>query len=364
MRSGRKIRRTTKQYITVCIISLLVAGVAAAIISFKIIQTEKNKNERILNECYAEMNENKRQVYIAVNDIMAGEVLTEENLQVDTVYATQPQNTYIDSDDIGKDVLVDIQAGTQVLKSMVVDIRVDDDIREVEFETILISTNILENDFIDVRIVYPNGEDYTVLAKKVIKGYTGDSPNCFLWLTEEEILRMQSAVIDAYLYTGAYLYTTKYIVPNLQEATIVNYEPSVEAINLIQKNPNILVTATNEISAMVRMALENRLAKSLRRDVTQQQWELDDEYIFKDPQESKPEDLDETVNEEKNEPELVTPTPEPEDFNESGDIVSDNGEYGEIIYDGAIDGADLGRKNQTEEQEDDYDINYFLITEG
>lgn len=279
---SRRLKRTTKQYITVCVIAVVVAGSAAAAISFRIIHDIKTESDFLIKEYQKEMDANKLTVYIVEDDVIAGEALLESNLTRKTVYASQPQETYIDENDIGKIALVDIKSGTQALKTMVTDVRVEDDIREAEFNTILVSSNINENDIVDVRIVYPNGEDYTVLAKKVIKGYAKDAINCFLWLQEEELIRMQSAIVDAYLYTGAYLYTTKYIEPNLQEATIVNYEPSVEAIQLIRENPNVVNTAANELSILVRKALENRLSASLNKDVKANKWDIDDNYIYQE----------------------------------------------------------------------------------
>jgi len=279
--SGR-MKRTTKQYITVCIIAVIVTSGAAVGISARIIHDIKTSSDAQIQEYKKEIEENKKTVYIAENFIMAGEIISEDSLKLETVFASQPEDVYIDKDDIGKIAIVDIKSGTHVLKSMVTDIKMSN-VREVEFDTILVSSNIVENDIVDVRIVFPNGEDYTVLSKTRIKGYEYGSANCFLWLTEEEIIRMQSAIVDAYLYTGAYLYTVKYIEPNIQDATVVNYEPSVAAIRLIQKNPNIIDTAVTEMSVAVRKALENRLVNSFDRDVKKNKWpDIEDEYIYHD----------------------------------------------------------------------------------
>lgn len=368
----RNLRRSTKQYITVCVIAILVVAVAATGITVKIVDAVKTESENKLNKCYAEMNDNKRSVYRVTKDVMSGEVLTQDSIELKTVYATQPPEMYIDESDIGKVVLIDVMAGTQVLKTMVSDKSVDNDIREAEFNSILISSNMFENDVIDVRIAYPNGEDYAVLSKKNLKGYTGEAANCFLWLTEEEIIRTHNAIVDAYLYTGAYLYTTKYIEPTLQEATVVNYTPSVEAINLIQKNPNILVTAINELSTSVRKALENRLAQSMNKDVTAEQWSLESNYIYPENNTSTQEDkiqdtekgnTDTTVipsvsTETVIESDETAGTPEKTEFPETGGLDIDTD-----IFNGT-NSSDLGKNTGTIEEEPKYETNYFMITEG
>lgn len=118
------------------------------------------------------------------------------------------------------------------------------------------------------------------MNKKSLKGIQIDSQNCFLWLNEEEILRMSSAIVDAYLYSGARIYTTKYIEPNVQEASKVTYEPSVSTLLLIEKDPNIVNTAANSLSKQVRKAMENRLAQSMNTKVEEIDWELSPNRIL------------------------------------------------------------------------------------
>lgn len=74
-------------------------------------------------------------------------------------------------EDFGKLVLIDIAPGTFVTKSMLTDENVDSDLRETEFDVIYINSNITFNDYVDIRIVFPNGENYIVLTKKSIKKY-------------------------------------------------------------------------------------------------------------------------------------------------------------------------------------------------
>lgn len=277
MRKGFK--RSTISYIIVSCLSLLVVGsvfIAAYILTVKSMKMDYDVK---LTKAQEEINANKRTVYTAIADIAAGDPIVTENLKKDVVFASQPQELYMTEDDIGKIALVDINAGTQIVTSMLTEGIVSNEVREVEYEVIMINSNIIDNDFVDVRIMFPNGEDFIVLSKKVIKGITMDSGTCFLWLSEEEILRMASAIVDAFLYNGAKIYTTKYIEPNLQEASLITYEPSLATQLLIKDNPNILQTAINELSKQVRKAMENRMAASLNINVEEIEWELDPNEI-------------------------------------------------------------------------------------
>lgn len=270
----RRIKRTTKQYIVVATICIIVMGGAAAATAVMITGQVKNSYSQLLSEARQELDANMRTVYIATVDIMAGDYVTEEDVESKQVYASQPPTTYMTSEDIGKVALIDILTGTQLLSAMLTDNSIASELREIEYIVINISSNIANNDIVDIRISFPNGEDYIILPKKTIMGVTVDTGTCYLWLTEEEILRMSSASVDAYLYEGAKLYVTKYIEPAIQDASKVTYEPSVSTLLLIQDNPNILQTATTELSQQIRKAMENRLADSFGVDVHDIDWEL------------------------------------------------------------------------------------------
>lgn len=277
----RSIKRSTLSYITVSFLSLLVVGlvfITAYIVTTKGIKRDYDAE---LATARDEISTNKRNVYLAIGDIAAGQPITNTMVERKETFASQDQNLYMDQSDIGKIALITIGTGTQILDSMLTEEIVSSEVREAEYDTILINTNVIENDYVDVRIMFPNGEDYIVLSKKVIKGMTLDSGNCFLWLTEEELLRMASATVDAFLYSGAKIYTTKYIEPNLQEASLITYEPSVSTILLIQDNPNIVATATTELSKQIRKAMENRLAASYSTSVEDIDWVLSQNEIAK-----------------------------------------------------------------------------------
>jgi hypothetical protein len=275
MNRFRRLRRSTKQYITVAVLCIVVIGGAASATAFILTNQIKEKYQTLLNDAYQDMAMNKREVYVSTEDIKAGDELTKNNLKKAIVYSSQPQESFLTLQEIGKLALIDIPAATQVMKTMVTENMVSSQLREMEYQVVSLSSNIANNDTVDIRIVYPNGESYIVLSKKMIKGVTEGQPSCFLWLNEEEILRMSAAIVDAVLYTGSQLVTSKYIEPTIQEASQVTYIPSLDILSLLEKDPNILERCSQELAMEVRKALENRLAANMSVNVAEINWMVD-----------------------------------------------------------------------------------------
>lgn len=87
-----------------------------------------------------------------------------------------------------------------------------DDMRIHNFPYIRLTNQMKKGDYIDVRISFANGGDFVLLSKKKIEEISfldteGTKENS-LWLkvSEEELLRLSSAVVDAYLNEGCKIY--------------------------------------------------------------------------------------------------------------------------------------------------------------
>jgi len=280
MRFFRRLKRTTRQYITVAFICIVVIGTAAIATSVIMIGQIRQEYEYMLNEARREMDENKNSVLVAISDIKTGEIISEDMIEERVVYTSQPEAGFITKDDLGKPAIIDIPEGTHIIKSMVAHKDVSSVLREVEYDVIHIGSHIEANDFVDIRIFYPNGETFVVLAKKQLKGYQPSIPICYLWVDEEELLRMSAAIVDAGLYTGSKLYMTKYIEPNIQEASVITYTPGISVLKLIENDPNIVNRCSQLLNIEVRKALENRLSESLERDVKGIYWDIDGEIRY------------------------------------------------------------------------------------
>ena len=123
--------------------------------------------------------------------------------------------------------------------------------RLVEYSMIMLPTELQKGDTIDVRISYPNGQDFIVAAKKVVE--KSDSTSIWLKLREDEILKMNSAIIESYSVEGAKLYAVNYTQPGIQAAANSNYPVSDKVYELLVQDPNIATA----IQQQYRTALNN-----------------------------------------------------------------------------------------------------------
>ncbi|BCN32418.1 hypothetical protein [Anaeromicropila herbilytica] len=256
---NRRLTRSEKQYLILGILSVIIIILAFSILYFATVRQVEHKYKGKLQKAETQISNNKRMVYIANKNITAGEQLTSQNTTYTEVFSSTPSKYFINKDDIGKIAAVSINKKVHILKDMIVDEKIGSDIREEEYKLFTLNTNLKENDIVDIRIVYPNGENYIVLSKKSLKNLQLDQNLCYLWLSEDEILSLSSAVVDAYLHKGTKLYTSKYVQPSLQEESKITYIPNQSVMDLMKKDANILDIATLNLNQQARAELEHRL---------------------------------------------------------------------------------------------------------
>ena len=259
-------------------LSLCISGVFAIYKVREIIEESSASVILLQNE----LNTRTRSGYVAVADIDAGEVITDSLVQYSNkIISDVDQRLFINEDDIGKVSVISITAGTPILTDMV-SAKLTENYRERECAFIWLNTNLQDNDFVDVRIVFPNGEDYIICAKKSIKNVNIAANNVFLWLTEDEIQLLDSAIVDASLHQ-AKIYVTKYLKPEVQDASVITYNPNASVLTAIRNNPNIVNEAASNLSADARLAVEKRISLFEEAYGAESDWELPyDEYQFKD----------------------------------------------------------------------------------
>ncbi len=198
-------------------------------------------------------------VYVASAEIKAGDIITGTTVTVTETLSGQDKKNFMSETDIGHKALVDIPAGTHILKNMIAEEAMGDSKREVEFSLNLAGENIKEGDYTDIRLRYPNGEDYIVVSKSCISRIDMVKGYLYLNLSPDEIHLMSSALVDCFLKSGTYLYTTKYIAASYQESSFVTYTPNEDVLSLIQQDPNVLEAARDYLSEGKRAGLEERL---------------------------------------------------------------------------------------------------------
>lgn len=243
---------------------MIVVIVLLALIICSFFEYSKIQDLKAANIMYqTELSNNQQTVYVATDLINAGDIVTDTgenaNVEKQTVYTGLESCNYITESEMNTRAKVDIAAGVPVMYNMVTDVVVDNDTRDYEISVANLTTDQKENDVVDIRVIFPNGEDYVILSKKQITNLNLENCVFTSQLNEEEILRFASAIVDAYMTTGARIYTTRYVEENIQETSTPNYPVRETTIALINSDPNVVTKATETLNLEARLSLEQRL---------------------------------------------------------------------------------------------------------
>jgi len=225
----------------------------------------REKLEAVRREAVNEYIENNPTglIYILASDKRAGEVLKDTDLvpaEIGIDYIPADAVTDI-GQALGKVVRCDVRANTCVTSSLIYSEEdYPDDMRLTEYTVINLPEKLEPGQFIDIRIMFPNGLDYIVLSKKEVVDlvHSGDGKPGKVWFysLEEEILRMSSAIVDAGIVQGAFLYAVPYVAPDIQQAASKTYPVNSEVFVLITENPNIVAKAVTELESRNRELFE------------------------------------------------------------------------------------------------------------
>lgn len=136
-----------------------------------------------------------------------------------------------------------------------------DDYREQTYNMISLPIDLITGDYVDIRLMLPNGQDYIVLSKKNVtipdvEGvYLTDTIK--LNLSEGDLLTLSSAIVESYEIEGSKLYAIKYTEAGNQKAATETYVPTNGVIQQIQDNPNIVSEAMKEIKSRWTASAQN-----------------------------------------------------------------------------------------------------------
>lgn len=163
---------------------------------------------------------------------------------------------------IGKRAKLDLNKSTIITKDLIYEgALLKDDLRLYNYSYIKLEDKVKNGDYVDIRIKFPNGADFILLSKKKvldcsIYNQEANTKNS-LWLevSEEDILRLSSAVVDAYRVNGCSIYAIQY-VEETQMASVVTYPVNQVVYDLMKKDPNIVEKATNVLEENLRKELE------------------------------------------------------------------------------------------------------------
>lgn len=261
MAFGRRKYRILKRVILSSILLTIIGGScfgAYYLYRKEVSKIEKNYREEI-EKLKMDKYMKKREVFKALKNISAGTRLKSSDVERVDIYANIEKGQLMTVEDFEKVAQIDLKPGDILYKNMLTDEQVDDSQRIVELNMLLLQSKLGKNDYIDLRIIYPNGEDYIVLSKKKIRRINLAQNTIWIWVNEKENALISSAIIDTYIHKGSKIYTTKYIKPTFQEKSVVTYIPNEEVIRSLMKNPNVISGGYDEKDLIKRKKLLENL---------------------------------------------------------------------------------------------------------
>lgn len=234
-------RKVRNSFLLGILVMLIIAILIGAIIFIAVIKPKMEEEKVKESAMYVEVYRLKSGMSVAsgeeiTNSMVESVEISVENTETDFVPATGSL--------VGYKSKIDLVGGTILTYSMLYEEEeTSDSLRYVEYNMITMPTTLDIGNYIDIRFRLPNGQDLIVISKKEIVSLYGQTAG--LNLTEDEILLLNSAIVEAYAIPGSELYMSTYVAPGLQEAAIYTYSPTAEVINLIYSNENIVTTAKN-----------------------------------------------------------------------------------------------------------------------
>lgn len=291
IRKGRRKVAKKKIIFVCCFLSVVLIGSVCFIVNYEKLFPKK---EIIVIPSF--------QGAVVVRNIAKGEVLEQKDINSITLSGKYENlNILSIQEAIGSKVKEDLSANTILSKDMLEsDKRIAKDLRKHAYHFIEMTDQLSQNDYVDIRIQFPNGADYIVLSKKRVLACSlyneAKKTDNSLWLevSEKDILLLSSAIIDAYYDDKVKIYAIQYVAHD-QESAIVTYPENDIVHTLLKEDPNIVNRAEEIVSERIRERVTMRLreyANKAKYEQTDQEQDSkvyyeDDNYVIDtDPNES------------------------------------------------------------------------------
>ena len=239
---------------------MLVLLIAAALFAGGSITKHRieKRYQQLLAERDMRLTEATRIAVMTTKEVKAGEAFSAENTEKRLVLSEQAAE-YLLTDAIGKIATADLAQGMLLTTAVCEENAVRETERVCIYDDILYAEGFEEYAAVDVRIRYPNGENYCVLQKKRLQKDMSDE-GCKFTLTEEEQLLMSGARYDAEVYDGTVLYVVRFLEERLQGENDRTYIPPEQIIAQMVKAEDGMAEGAELYEE--RMKLEKRLKEN------------------------------------------------------------------------------------------------------
>ncbi|MEI3433822.1 MAG: SAF domain-containing protein [Clostridia bacterium] len=256
-------KKARNSFLLGMIITLIVCAIIGVILYIAVIGPENkaSKEKGTATKAYA-LN----------RDVKSGQEITADMLSPINTYSNLIPQNYIDSTiltsvESGKKVVakVDLYKNTILTASTVTteENTVTKDVRTMEYNMLTLPINLTIGDYVDIRITFPDGQDFIVIAKKEIKNIQGNTVT--FDMSEADIVMLNSAIVESYIMKASNIYIAKYVEPGMQEKAANTYVPTAEVIRLIETDSNIVSTAKNELTSRFDANIRNQMNSTVNQ---------------------------------------------------------------------------------------------------
>ncbi len=239
------------------VVMIVIFSIIMAVFAFSTNKTINNLQEKKADA----------KAYVFTKDLLAGNRITKDDITlVEARNESVASDSYIEGEEsqiVGRRLKINARKNMIVTNSVLFekDEEANIDTRLQEFNMIVLPSDLDEGDYIDVRILFPTGEDYSVLVGKRVEAFGAlgaQSNTIFLRLGEEEIVRMGSAIIESYIRDGVKLYANKYVDPanQLFETKHVDLVAEYERVRYKEDDVEDVQTTINESGEIVTIEPE------------------------------------------------------------------------------------------------------------
>ena len=246
-------RKARQSFLLGMLVMLVIAAIVVALLFMQIMNMKKSEEATAAAS---------KTVYVLNVDKKSGEPITQDDIISKTLVTSIAKSELVGYDDIPENpeyaevasavqtevqAKIDLGAGTILTQSMIVssDETVESSLRIQEYNMLTLPSDLDTDDYVDIRLILPNGQDYIVVSKKRVIKSTENT--IFVKMAEEEIVMMSNAIVEAYITEGSMLYATKYTDPGIQVASTPTYLASKDVLDLISVDKNITAKALNAL---------------------------------------------------------------------------------------------------------------------
>lgn len=250
------------------------------------------------------------EVVMLNRDVIQGETITEDMLTSARVHVSSSPANLIGYGAVGQIAKYNIPANMPLVSEMVgmEIVTVDERIHEVS--GITLPSDLLEGEYVDIKIKMASGLEYVVIPQIKIRKITGNTIE--LYLNEEDLYYLNSAFVDVYLADGAAeLYAVKYVDPASQIRIgdlVLDEEGNELSVTDIAKRDLVEKIQKDVENGTVALTIPKEVLSDENQDEDEENEVIDEEN--EDKKEKDTDSKEKDVDDKEKDSEKEEPTPE------------------------------------------------------